>query len=67
MPTPRKPHAASRARTVLASSGVLKPRPTLRNHLRFDAFFSPKTFLKPRKTVGCFWNAFSVCGESGDV
>lgn len=48
---------------VTTSLGVLKPRPTLRRWRLALPPFS-RIALELRKTVGCFWKAFSVCNNN---
>lgn len=44
------------------SRGVLNPRPTFLWYLRFFCFLLPFLF---KKTVGCFWKAFSFYTNNG--
>ena len=57
-------------RTLTASAGVLKPRPTERLYRSCPPCKSflagiVASFLKPKLTLACFWNDFCVCARGG--
>lgn len=61
-----KGHFLSTYEPETAVEGVLIPKPTLRTQ-RVPRALRFKVFLYPKKTVGCFWKAFSVYSKRKDM
>lgn len=59
--SPVKGHFLSMYVPVVASFGVLKPRPTVLTYLKPFLILAALRFFLFMKTVGCLRNDFSVC------